>query len=155
MPIGIGVEGDSPERSAKALIDPTHPEAGRGGVVPPVATRFKPGNNTNPGGMPKGTKHASARRAILRALAKGFEDDAEASSEDDRIGAQAIALASEIIEAARNGNADKVRAIATLIDQAEGKPTEHRINETVGEQVVILRLPVGDDPPDELPPGVE
>ena len=35
-------------------IDPGSPEAGRGGVVPPRETRFKPGQSGNPKGRPKG-----------------------------------------------------------------------------------------------------
>jgi hypothetical protein len=92
---------------------------------------------------------------MMRALGKGFEKDTEAEGDDDRIGVEALALARQILDAAMNGDAETVRAIATIIDQVEGKPTEHRINETVGEQVVVLRLPVGDEPPEELPPGVE
>ena len=39
-------------RSAKCrvTIDPADPEAGRGGVVPPEATRFRPGRSGNPKG---------------------------------------------------------------------------------------------------------
>jgi len=39
-------------RSAKCrvTIDPANPEAGRGGVVPPEATRFRPDRSGNPKG---------------------------------------------------------------------------------------------------------
>ncbi len=35
-------------------IDPDSPEAGNGGVVPPLETRWKPGQSGNPKGRPKG-----------------------------------------------------------------------------------------------------
>lgn len=122
----------------------------RQGRVPPVEHRFKPGQSGNPGGMPKGAKYASPRRALLRALGKDADKDTEAAGEDDRLGAMSLDLARQLLEAARNGDAEKVRAIATVIDQAEGKPTEHVIQEATGERTVILRNP---PPPQPLPEG--
>jgi hypothetical protein len=144
MAIGMGVE--RPERGLQASgVSPVS------GVAPPVETRWKPGQSGNISGKPKGS--FSIRSALKRNLRKGWEEDQ--SDDGEQIGSLARKLAFDLAQAIDEGDVDKVRAIATVIDQAEGKPTEHRVNETVGEQVVILRLPVGDDPPDELPPGVE
>lgn len=85
---------------------------------------YPPGVSGNPGGVPRGTKHASPRRALLRLLGKGWEKDTDAESDDDKLGAESIALAKVILEAARNGDPDSARAVAMLIDQAEGKPQE-------------------------------
>ena len=51
-----------------ATIDPGNPEAGRGGVIPPEATRFKPGKSGNPNGRPKG-----AATSLDRVLEQEFE----------------------------------------------------------------------------------
>lgn len=126
---------------------------GGGRNPPPVEARWKPGESGNPSGKPKGTH--SVRVALKRKLRRGWQDDTEGDEDGEKIGKWARQLAEDLADAIDAGDADKVRSIATLIDQTDGKPLEHRINETVGEQVVVLRLPVGDDPPEELPPGVE
>lgn len=116
--------------------------------LPPIETRFKPGVSGNPGGVPRGTKHASPRRALLRALGKDFDKDKDAESEDDRIGSLSLELAEEMIAAARAGDADRVRSIATVIDQAEGKPQE-RVEHSGSMKQVIIE---GEDRPENPEP---
>lgn len=45
-------EDKSPANHAMVIIDPQHPEAGKGGVVPPAHTRWVPGQSGNPAGRP-------------------------------------------------------------------------------------------------------
>ena len=40
----------------RATIGPANPEAGRGGVLPPNGSRFKPGRSRNPKGRPAGAE---------------------------------------------------------------------------------------------------
>jgi len=63
-------------RSAKCrvTIDPADPEAGRGGVVPPEATRFRPGRSGNPKGRPVGAK-TSLERIMDQELDRLVEGD--------------------------------------------------------------------------------
>lgn len=134
---------ESPE--IHATIDPTHPEAGKGGVVPPQETRWVAGcPSPNPGGKPKGS--FSVRAAWKRKLAKGFETDTEAGPDEERIGALARKLADDLAEAVDRGDDAKVRAIALSIAEAEGKPQE-RVEHSGGAVVRITFT----DVPDEVP----
>jgi len=147
-------DAESPGIPAKVIIDPSHPEAGKGGVVPPLHSRQQPGEpSINPSGKPKGSH--SVRVAWKRKLRKGWETDTE-SDDGEQVGTLARHLADKMAEAIENGDADTIRSIATVIDQAEGKPqesTHHTGNVNAG--VVILRKPIEGDNPEELPEGVD
>ena len=114
---------ETPQVSAKVLIDPDHPEAGRGGVVPPEHSRFGPGNRANPGGRPKG---ALPRSAWLREIAAKPDDDGIGEGAA-RIGRRYAALQAEL-ETATAPRADLIRAemaeIRHSFSEAEGRPQE-------------------------------
>ncbi len=58
----------------RVTIDPGNPEAGRGGVVPPEATRFRPGKSGNPKGRPAGAE-TSFERILEQELDRLVEGD--------------------------------------------------------------------------------
>lgn len=126
--------------------------AGDGGIVPPVETRWRPGESGNPTGKPKGSH--SVRAALRRKLRKGYDSDTD-SDDGEQLGTWARKLADDVAQAIDEGDADKIRSIATIIDQAEGKPTETRVNKGTGKLVVVLDKLDDDDNPEELPPGCE
>lgn len=142
-------EQDSAQTSREihAIIDPDHPEAGKGGVVPPLETRWKKGVSANPGGKLKGS--FSTRAAWKRKLAKGYETDTEAGEGEEKIGILARELADRLYDAIVEGNDAKVRAIAAAIAEAEGKPQE-RVEHSGGQTLVqIVGVEVPDEAPDE------
>lgn len=51
--------------------------------LPPVETRFKPGQSGNPGGRPVGARNALQTR-FLKALAKDFDEHGEEAIKDAR-----------------------------------------------------------------------
>lgn len=144
---------ETPGIQAKVIIDPSHPEAGRGGVVPPVHSRFQEGVSGNPSGKPRGSH--DTRAGIRRRLARGWETDTEAESDDEKLGIEARALADQAVRLAMAGDAEGVRAICQVIAEAQGKPQEHVVTEQKAERVVVVYKAVPGDNPEELPPGVE
>lgn len=92
----------TPQKQAKL-------KPGKGGIVPPVEHRWKPGVSPNPGGLPKGTPRLStAYQKILNSPAKAtFKPETRGDK---------IALA--IIEEAEGGD---VQAAKEIADRIEGK----------------------------------
>ena len=136
---------ETPQKRPKAIIDPDHPEAGRGGVVPPVETRF----TGQPGpGRPKGSH--SARAALMRKWRKDHESDTEAEEGEQRIGKEALRVADAIHAAALIGDVDLVTSLAKLIDQVEGKPQE-RVEMSEAKASAIVIHADDDGPPPALP----
>ena len=107
--------------------------------------QFKQGESGNPSGKPKGSH--SVRAALKRRLRKGYAEDTD-SDDGEQIGTWARQLADDIATAIEKGDADKVRAIATVIDQAEGKPQE-KIEHSGSLKRVSIRL---EDTPTDLEP---
>ena len=68
-----------PDRIA-VTIDTCTAEAGNGVVVPPEATRFKPGRSGNPNGRPKGAA-TSLDRILEQELERLVEGDASLGDE--------------------------------------------------------------------------
>ncbi len=64
----------------RVTIDPGNPEAGRGGVVPPEATRFRPGRSGNPKGRPPGAE-TSFERIVEQELDRPVEGDTSLGDE--------------------------------------------------------------------------
>lgn len=90
--------------------------------LPPIETRFKPGQSGNPGGRPKG---ASPRAALRRMLAEKPNEHGE--------GAETAAIAQRIMEVARsiaNGAVDHDKALKVMeaqlriLEQVDGKPVQ-------------------------------
>ena len=119
----------TPQESAKVIIDPTHPEAGRGGVVPPVHSRFPPGNRANPGGRRKG---ASVLHEIERRLAEGAEFDADGNLV--RVGKEACELAEAILAVAsgkRDPSEVDVKAALAILDRTDGPVVKERVQTNI------------------------
>lgn len=95
--------------------------AGHGGVIPPVASRFKPGQSGNPGGVPKGFIPLSRALAMLGALPD--EDVAEIAEgkRPKRWGRKALPMS--VVMAARLWQArDRLSTVvAEIADRTEGK----------------------------------
>jgi hypothetical protein len=106
----------------------------------------------NPSGKPKGSH--SVRTALKRMLREGWETDTD-HEDGEKLGLVARKWAKDVAQAIDEGDADKIRSIASIIDQVEGKPTETRINKGSGKLVVVLDSLAPDDNPEELPPGCE
>lgn len=85
----VGDESAKPK--ATVIIDPTNPEAGKGGVVPPVETRFRPGNPGGPG-RPRKTD-------VMKELDKLLHGDGV-----EGIGPVSKALANKAVEKALQGD---------------------------------------------------
>lgn len=132
--------GETPQVSAKVIRDPEHPEAGRGGIVPPVETRFQPGNRANPGGRPKGANVVSP---LLRDMAKGCVIDKE-TGEVLKYGDKAEEAARRFIEAALAGDKQTVEALAKLIERTDG-PVRQEID--VSAEVTTKRVVLEREPP--------
>lgn len=113
--------------------DPNHPHAGSGGIVPPMATRFKKGEHRT--GRPKG---ACPRAAAARELAR--------NPDADGIGEIANEIGIALVEAARQGDLQRCKALGELINQVEGKPKEF-VEHSGGQTVVRLTFT---DVPDEV-----
>lgn len=126
--------GDETPTKAKVIIDPGNPKAGKGGVLPP----HPPFDGSKPGpGRPKGSH--SARAALQRKWRKGWETDSEAQEGEEKLGIEARRVADEAHGAALAGNSEKVRALTSLIDQAEGKPQE-RVEHSGGATTRIVHV---------------
>ena len=110
---------ETPQERAKVIIDPSHPQAGKGGVVPPEHSRIKPGQTLNPGGRPRG---ASVNAALLRDLAR--------DPDEDGIGRGAREIAEALIAVAR-GQRDPseidVKAALAIIDRTDGPIVREQI----------------------------
>lgn len=125
--MGTGVSGQdsshsTPQVEAKVLIDPSHPEAGKGGVVPPVHARFREGQSGNPGGRPKG---ALPRSAWLRKIARDEDEDGIGLGAR-KIGERVAELTDKLAE--DGADVDRISAelkvLLELFAQAEGRPQE-------------------------------
>lgn len=114
---------ETPQERAKVIIDPTHPEAGRGGVVPPVHSRIQPGQALNPGGRPKG---ASVQAALLRELAR--------KPDEDGIGEKAREIAEALIAVAkgeRDPSEVDVKAALAILDRTDGPVVKERVQTNI------------------------
>jgi hypothetical protein len=89
-------------------IDPADPEAGRGGVVPPEATRFRPGRSGNPKGRPLGAE-TSFERIMEQELDRLVEGDPSLGDEG-RITRQRR-LARALLDASERGNGRAAKLI--------------------------------------------
>ena len=111
-----------PQLQAVRLPDGSH--------IPPVETRFKPGQSGNPGGKPKG---ASTLAPMLRELAR--------NPDEDGYGQQAVEIAKRALQAARDGDGKALSAILALMDRTDG-PVEKRIEhsgELTTKRVILER----------------
>ena len=102
---------------------PGDPEAGRGGVVPPKKTRWRPGKSGNPKGRPKGAT-TSLDKILEQELERLVEGD-PALGDNGRI-SRRRRLVRNLLDATERGDA---RAAKLLLDRvwpatkAEPKPS--------------------------------
>lgn len=135
----------SPEKRP-VVVDRSHPHASPvNGNVLPEDKRFQKGNKGGPG-RPKG---AWPRAALARLMAKGRDSDVDEADHELKIGEGARDLAQELLDAALIGDLKKVRALAEIINQVEGKPQEH-VDHT--GDVASIRL-IGFDSPEDAAPA--
>lgn len=144
--------GETPQQAAKVVIDPEHPEAGKGGVVPPVEHRFGPGNLANPGGRPKGY---DPRAVMRRRMAENQNEHGE--------GAMAVEIADRIIDLATEiagsrvdrDTADTVLkaldAQLKIIHEVSGKPQEFVEHTGAQSRTLVIHGERPNVPPPELP----
>ena len=104
---------------------------------------FEPGESGNPSGRPKGSH--SVRTALKRKLRKGWQEDEE-SEDGEKVGTWARQLAEDVAQAIDEGDADKIRSIATIIDQVEGKPQERVEHSGGGKAISIILEETPSDP---------
>lgn len=90
------------------------PKAGRGGNIPPVEHRWKPGVSPNPAGRPKGS---DVRAIIQRQWAKNPNGDGE--------GQLAFAHAERIVKAVIDRDTTALEVELKLLHEVCGKPKEH------------------------------
>lgn len=64
----------SNEKQAINTVEPTTEGAGKGGVIPPLETRWKPGQSGNPNGRPKGAA-TSFERVLEQELDRQVDGD--------------------------------------------------------------------------------
>ena len=101
-----------PQISKPAVtIDPSDPDSGRGGVVPPKETRWRPGKSGNPKGRPKGAT-TSLDKILEQELERLVEGDASLG-DDGRI-SRRRRLVRTLLDAAERGDA---RAAKLLLDR--------------------------------------
>lgn len=128
----------------QALTQPRDPDTGK--LLPPLETRFQPGQSGNPGGRVKGSW--SVRKALQRKLAAHFECD------PDQLGRSAIDLADLAIQAALGQtelSKGQREMLAWAVENAEGKLSQHhQVDGAVPVKRVILEPrggPVAEEPP--------
>ena len=112
-----------PKTQEQAIPPPTNPNPApspRSGIPPPVAYQFRPGQSGNPGGKPVG---CSTQGPFLRRLAENPNEYGE--------GAEAVAIAEELIRAAKGGDAKAVAAILGIMDRTDGPLIKERINTNI------------------------
>ena len=105
--------------------------------LPPVETRFKPGQSGNPGGMPKGTRTHLTRKFVA-ALANDFDDH----------GADAIAACRE------KDPARYVQIVASLMPkQVEAtQPLDDLNDEQLTAAIAFLRSRLAESAGDGISP---
>ncbi len=113
-----------------ATIDPSSPEAGRGGVVPPEATRFKPGRSGTPNGRPKGAA-TSLDRVLEQELERLVEGD-PSLGDDGRI-TRRRRVVRALLDAIERGDA---RAAKAILDRIWPAPA------TKGQARAVIQLVV-------------
>jgi len=112
-------------------IDRRSPEAGNGGVVPPEATRFKPGRSGNPKGRPKGAE-TSLNKILEQELEHLVEGDPSLGDEG-RI-TRRRRLVRTLLAATERGDA---RAAKLLLDRIWPAPTTKEEAKPVLQLVVV------------------
>ncbi len=103
-------------------VNPNPAPSPRSGLPPPVAHQFRPGQSGNPHGRPAG---ASTQGPFLRRLAANQNEYGE--------GAEAVAIAEQLITAAKAGDAKAVAAILGIMDRTDGPLVKERIQYDGGE----------------------
>lgn len=112
-----------PQAQDQAIPPPTNPNPApspRSGVPPPVEHQFRPGVSGNPGGKPVG---CSTQGPFLRKLAERPNEYGE--------GAEAVAIAEQLIAAAKGGDAKAVQAILGIMDRTDGPLVKERVNTNI------------------------
>ncbi len=109
-------------------IDPGSPEAGRGGVVQPPETRFKPGQSGNPKGRPKGA--LTSFDCLLEQELERMVDGDESLGDNGRI-SRRRRLVRSLLDSIERGD---YRAAKPFLDRIWPQVKE----ETGGGGVVLL-----------------
>jgi len=105
------------------VTEPQEQASGR--PLPPVETRFKPGQSGNPGGRPRG---ASVLAPLLRKLAANPNEHGE--------GAEANAAAETILALLRQGNGKELTGLLKILDRTDG-PVPKDVNHGVQEGCTV------------------
>lgn len=118
------------------------PRAGKGGIVPPVEYRWKPGTTPNPGGSPKGFIPLSKAYRIVADMP--FEDIQKLRrgerpacwQKSRRVLIPYVVAAGQYLAAA----AGQTSAAAEIADRTEGKVTQKTENVTAGLEDAIREV---------------
>lgn len=112
--IGSQDEQTPAVKAIEVIIDPSHPEAGKGGVVPPVATRFVPGD---PRIQPKKRDASWSYKDWLNQLQDSTPDELMTIIRGTKNSALKIAAARDILARACPGD------LADFEDYCDGRIT--------------------------------
>ena len=131
---------DAPRKQAvRVVIDPSHPEAGDGGVVPPPEYRYPPGVSGNPSGRPKGS--FDPRVPLRRKWSANPNADGE--------GALSVEHAERIEQAVLARDEKALECELKLLHEISGKPRETiGVTHTDGRTITT----VAPDPTRPIPP---
>ena len=118
-------------KAIEVIRDPDHPEAGKGGIVPPVETRWKPGQPGNPKGRPSA---GASVKEWWNQMREWPLSKVESVLRDKSAPVNKLSAAQEWLSAClgREG-AEPGRSVERIIGHTDGKPAQQVQVDHTGE----------------------